>query len=325
METADLAALGPTTKPARPPAKTWLGRVVRFCAARFPLYPNVVVILAQFAVSYFALARLLVPGAPRAFVPLDFVLGGLMVGLLVFLLRTFDEIKDYKSDAINFPDRPLVSGVLDLADIRRLWQAIVVVLCAIAVPFWGRPVFWAFALTLVYTWLTFKWFFFEKQISASLPLALATHNELVYLWNLVALCLFLAPGEVPALGAVLFLVGDGLTATSWEIARKIRGTTQEDGYATYSKCWGPRVPVIVVSSLLAGATALMVSALSQKVALARIALFFAPAALVWLLFVATGIKFFRDTRTAPRFQLLSEGFKLAAMVGVTLAIVSPGT
>jgi 4-hydroxybenzoate polyprenyltransferase len=317
-------AAAPPNSAARTPAKTWVGRIGRFCAARFPLYPNLVVICLQFAVSFFALAKLFVPGAPRAIVPLDFALCGLMVCLFIFLLRTFDEIKDYASDAINFPERPLVSGVLSLRDIRLLWQVTIAILCALAVPFYARPVLWAFALTLVYTLLAFKWFFFEKQISASLPLALVTHNPIVYLWQLLALSFFLAPGEWPALWPVLYLVGDGMTGTSWEIARKIRGTEQEDGYATYSKCWGPRVPVVVVALLLAGASVLIVGALAQKLALARVALFWAPATVVWVLFVAKGVGFFRDTRQAPRFQFLAELFKLCAMVGVVLAMVFPG-
>src|SRR5262245_29207379 len=132
------------------PLFSWLGRMRLFVRQMFPVFPAQVATLGSFVLNYLILARFLVPKEP-AF--LELFCGGVSILLFNLMLRIFDELKDYESDKVNFPDRPLVRGVVSHGD---LFLAIALSLCtlfALQIPFLLRPVFPMFFIALLFSFL----------------------------------------------------------------------------------------------------------------------------------------------------------------------------
>lgn len=297
-------------------ASSWPVRVHRFTHQMFPVFPGQVAVAGGFLVSYLVLARILMPREFPAWEPL---VGALSTLLLVYLLRVFDEIKDYPTDKVNFPDRPLVKGVVSRRDINILVAVLIGVIFLLQIPFLGRPVIPAFLIVFAFCLLMFKWFFAEKAIRRSLPLALITHNPVVYLLQLYTLSFFASFSSAPP-AAIAYLVGEGLTGTAWEISRKIRGTSQEDTYTTYSKLWGPVVPVVLVAVLLLASWGLTFRyvALVHESPWAPWTWALPGAALIaW---VVNAARYVSKPRVAPPFRSIVEGFRIALTVSLLICV-----
>jgi 4-hydroxybenzoate polyprenyltransferase len=298
----------------------WLRGVREFNRQMFPVFPNGAVLFAQFALNYVLVARVLLP-EPQAPEWQALVFGGLSSVLFTYLLRVFDEIKDYHSDHVNFPDRPLVRGPLGLRGARHLWGAVVVLLVLLQLPFVARPVLVGFLIVVAYSFLSFKWFFMEDEIRTSLPKALLTHNPIVYLYQLYLLSFFGLPFlTVGLLPATLFVIGDTMAWTGWEIARKIRGTEEETAYTTYSKIWGPTAATLLVVLLLAGSWAVTMTTVRAALRSNLVLLFWIPPALVLAFTLFKALGYIRDPRKAPPFRTLVESFKIATFAAVTLTL-----
>ncbi len=117
------------------PAKTWPGRVWRLTRERFPIFPNITLLWLQFAITFSLLHHFFMfdpQSQSKIFSWADFAFGSVSSVLFVYLLRVFDELKDYKTDVIDFPDRPLAAGLISLRDTRLLWIVTSVVLVLLA-------------------------------------------------------------------------------------------------------------------------------------------------------------------------------------------------
>lgn len=307
-----------------PTAKTWLGRVWNFNKQMFPFYPNVVIFLLQFSLNYLILCKLLPPdGIVRPLTGsawLDIIAGSFSLVLFIYLFRCFDEVKDYPTDVVNFPDRPLVSGVLSLKDIYTLQLVVLITLFAINLAIgWGREVLAGFAIIIVFTLAAGRWFFFEKQIRPSLPLALVTHNPILYLYQIYILSFFTLRPEIVALPVVLFLIGDALPGTAWEISRKIRGRQQEDNYTTYSKIWGIYTPVVLVGVFMVAAWGLTLYAF-KSVGPSWISYLWIPSALAISYLMWQAVRFWRSPDVAPKFRVTVETFKFLLLMAFMAAL-----
>lgn len=298
---------------------SWLGRLSRFVSQMFPVFPAQIATLGSFVLSYLILSRFL---APKKMVPIELFCGGLSIVLFNLLLRVFDELKDYESDKRNFPDRPLVKGVVSHSDLYLGITVITCLLLGLQIPFLLRPVFPTFLVTLVFSFLTYKWFFFERAIRASLPLALVTHHPIVFFFQLYTLSFFASPLGAPS-AAIVFVFGLALGGTCWEISRKMRGRQEEGSYTTYTKIWGPAASsgllaaLVVASFLMTLLPLLGVSHVRAWLVLgAWIAPLAAAANLFWLL-----IRFNRDPRKAPPLRKAVELYDLALLVAVLVAVV----
>ena len=171
----------------------------------------------------------------------------LSIVLFMLLLRVMDEFKDYEDDLINYPERPLPSGRVKHADLRPLLAGIFLLI--LALNLYNTTIFVGALGVLGYSTLMFKWFFFKDKIRSSLPLALITHNPIVYIYFIY---LFLAytqmdPGYSPL--SLLIILPLGAAITNWEISRKIRLAENESSYTTYSKIWGRKGAVAIALGL----------------------------------------------------------------------------
>lgn len=157
------------------------------------------------------------------------------ISLGSLLLRIMDELKDYEDDKKNFPQRALPRGAVHIADLK-------VLMIVVAIAMLGLNLFHPWAaigviVLLFQSWLMLKWFFAENKIRSSLPLALATHHPIVLTYYIyLAMIYFLFH---PFYSASLFIIpGSALLFTHWEVSRKMRSTSGEDAYTTYTKLWG---------------------------------------------------------------------------------------
>lgn len=159
------------------------------------------------------------------------------------LIRVMDEFKDYEDDLKNFPERPLPSGRVYKSDLHVLgWLTIVTALFFSCI---SMVTLKAALIVLFYSFLMLKWFFMEKTIRKSLPLALVSHHPVVFLhfgYLLVSLGAWNASFNLEEGLLVMPLL---FIFTNWELSRKIKMPIEETAYTTYSKVWGPRVAIII--------------------------------------------------------------------------------
>lgn len=95
--------------------------------------------------------------------------------IFFFLLRLFDELKDYSTDAKIHPDRPLITGLISLRGAKKAVEVCLLtsLLLFIIVSIKGSI---AFLLCLVYLLLMYKEFFIGKYLRQSLLLYAITHT-----------------------------------------------------------------------------------------------------------------------------------------------------
>jgi 4-hydroxybenzoate polyprenyltransferase len=185
---------------------------------------------------YFSARLLFGAGGPA--VTLASALGMLSLFFFLLFLRLSDEIKDYDTDKVLFPQRPVPSGKVRLRDVRILWWIALGLLVLLnATPLNFNPFF---AVILLYALLMYFYFFLRNVISRSLILALLTHNPVMYLFQIYVILLLGReyPLNVMFPEAFLLSVLFYLPGLVWEMGRKIRAREEETEYETYSKVFG---------------------------------------------------------------------------------------
>ena len=186
------------------------------------------------------------------------------------------------------------------------------------VPFLLRPVLRWMIVCLGFCFLMLKWFFAEKKIRKSLPLALATHHPIVFLFQLYVLSFFGNPTQLPG-QALQFVFGTGLCATAWELGRKMRGTKQETSYTTYTKIWGVRGASAVMGAVVTASLLLTYFPLSDVSGSdAARAAWLLPAA-GWIAMMVQLVRFVRKPQKAPALLKTAEAYGLLTLLGMMLA------
>ncbi len=154
------------------------------------------------------------------------------------VIRCADEVKDYDTDLLNNPDRPVASGRVLLSDVKILGYTLTVVLSLAAYSISTHP--WLITFCLIYLWLFYKFFYAPNLLGNDLILALITHNPLLLVVNLTAISLACDAYDVDLYTGrnLAFAVFLWLPAFIWETGRKLRIEEQETGYQTYTKVLG---------------------------------------------------------------------------------------
>ncbi len=169
----------------------------------------------------------------------NFLIPAFSTFLLLLYYRVSDEFKDFKTDQQFFPDRPIPSGRLFLADLKVMLMGLSSF--SLLFNFYFPSALKEFLLAFVFTVLMGKWFFMEKIISKNRLIAFITHapvgfflywyteiyllNDLGVSWDLAEKCTLIA-----------FIVLPGFT---WEILRKTYLPQDEmPGYQIYSTMLG---------------------------------------------------------------------------------------
>lgn len=214
-------------------------RLLVYLSEMFPITSFAGTMLTGLA---FQLIYIRLYGLPAQF-HYQMILSSIVITSVSLLIRVMDEFKDYPDDLRNFPHRPLPSGRVLPSDLKVLgWFCLFMVLVLSV----GHIKLLGFAVMMLgYTFLMLKWFFIEKKMRQSLPLAFISHHPIV-LFNIVyVIYSMLLTYEGLDWNKVPYVLPVALIFTNWEVSRKIRAPEQETAYTTYSMIFGPRVAISI--------------------------------------------------------------------------------
>ena len=215
-----------------------LNRLRCYYKEMFPLPSRLMVGMIVFFEIYFII--LLNYGIDRFQVSIQEFTGAFTLFSFYMYLRIADDFKDFETDRVLFPHRPLPSGRVKKEDLFlacSFFQLLTVVLNLI---FMNNLPFFLFLYA--YGFLMSRWFFKKHLIQNSLPLALVTHNPVQMVMNLYTVSFTCIKYDLNPFSWVTFLVLWTLYFPSliWEVSRKIRAPEDETDYTTYSKLFGYR-------------------------------------------------------------------------------------
>ncbi len=202
----------------------------------YPIIPRLLLGFIVFLEIYFII--LLNYGIHSFQISLQEFVGGFTVFAFLMWLRIADDFKDYETDILLFPNRPLPSGRVKKKELFFVCLIVQIITFALNAIFMNNILF--FIILYVYGYLMSKWFFKRSKIQKSLPLALVTHNPVQMIINLYVISFTVIKYELSPISLTNFLVLFTLyfPALIWEVSRKIRAPKDETDYTTYSKLFG---------------------------------------------------------------------------------------
>jgi len=213
-----------------------LKRLHIYMKERYPLVARLILGLIVFLEIHFII--LLNEGVTSFNIGIQEFVGAYTVFAFLLWLRIADDLKDFETDKILFPDRPLARGAVYKKDVMILCVIVQAIAVVLNVVFMNNMIF--FCILYAYGYLMSKWFFQRAKIQPSLPLALVTHNPVQMFVNL-----YIISFTVIKYGLRPFTITTVMTlwtlyfpALIWEVSRKIKAPKDENDYTTYSKLFG---------------------------------------------------------------------------------------
>jgi len=166
------------------------------------------------------------------------IVGAYTVFAFLLWLRIADDLKDFETDKVLFPDRPLARGAVYKKDVVILCAIFEVIAVILNIVFMNNIIF--FCILYFYGYLMSKWFFQKAKIQPSLPLALVTHNPVQMFVNLYIISFTVIKYDLSpfTITTVMTLWTLYFPALIWEVSRKIKAPKDENDYTTYSKLFG---------------------------------------------------------------------------------------
>lgn len=213
-----------------------LKRLHIYTKEMYPILPRLLLGFIIFGEIYFII--LLNGGITSFNLGIQEVVGGFTIFSFLFWLRIADDLKDYETDSVLFPERPLPSGRVTKKDLKIFVSCLIAVTAVLNAVFMNNFLF--FAILYVYGSLMAVWFFEKYKIQKSLPLALVTHNPVQLILNIYIISFTCIKYSLPGVTATTVLAAFTLyfPALIWEVSRKIRAPGEETEYVTYSKLFG---------------------------------------------------------------------------------------
>lgn len=252
-----------------------------------------------------------VPPAERTF-HAAWIPATLIPALHLFLLRVFDEHKDFESDRVNNPNRALQRGVVQLSQIRAL--GIASALLQAVLFFSLRPsteTVICFVALWIWTLLMAREFFAAEWLKRHFFLYAFSHLLITPL--ILLLCSRMA-GTPPSYDLSLIALGI-LSGFIYEVARKTKAPAEETGDQSYSKLWGRpfSCAILAVTGIflsLNGAVIFQKAGLTGWIPTALL------AALLILHFLSLG-KFLK--KPTPKARRSNEG--TSALIGLAIFLI----
>jgi hypothetical protein len=210
----------------------------------FPLHVRVPINALNFAFIYLGLQA--IAGVRPMRISWHTVAGALTVQLLWFMIRLYDEPKDFESDVAlaragdrRFMNRPLVTGRVKLEDIAALRWWVTGILFALNLPIRSPVPLLGLLVAFGYLSLTYKWFFWPK-LRDHVLLVFATHMPNALVIEIYTLAVFIGEFGTAGLGGstLHLLLALWAQAAAFELSYKIRLPADETMLNTYSKALG---------------------------------------------------------------------------------------
>jgi len=241
------------------------------------------------------------------------ILGSFNAFTIALILRLMDELKDLDIDCRLFCGRPVPSGQVHASDIK--FSLIITVVLFALVNMIVQTAFWSALGLLTYSFLMFRYFFLPNRLHEKLLVNLATHNPIVALLLLYFIHLHASwqglKTETLFQFQSIVLVGMywGLFL-SWEIARKIRYSREENEYVTYSRIFG-RTGATLIAGLVQSFSCLAGLWLSYHSGFSPV--YVGVLLIGFVMLVITYVRFLRSELPSSR-QLKTAAERYAAIV-----------
>jgi len=229
----------------------FLSRWWQFLKERFEPIGSSVTILAFFAANAVMAYPVQQPfgfGSARAFA------GFVLIWLIFFHMRLFDEVKDYSFDKEHNPERPLARGLIDLLEFGVITLIVILTETAIAANL-GWQVLVSYSFVLAFTLLMRMEFFVGEWLKPRLELYAISHTFSASLMGILIFSIVTSMYPVQAENFfIFFALANWFVFNVFEFGRKTFGREEErckdDSYSTRL---GPTGAVILLlSNLLAG-------------------------------------------------------------------------
>lgn len=160
------------------------------------------------------------------------------ISLFFLKLRFYDEIKDYETDKIINPDRPLARGLITIKETKGFIFVclVLIVLCFALVSVKSLV---AIVLTLIYGLLMYHEFFISKLIRPHLTTYATSHTVVTFFLSVSIICAYRDqyPWQLTPMH-YSFALMSWLLFNVFELGRKTYQASEErEGVDTYSKIW----------------------------------------------------------------------------------------
>ena len=228
-------------------ARAW----ITFTSERFPLHVNGLMIVA------FTLGNV---GLAKAVTWEDLTWMSLIPLLLCFSfffrLRCFDEIKDYETDLVINPHRPLARNLLSIPQVKRVIYCLTVLEILLA---WIAGNWLAHGIAVAYSFLMYKEFFIGEKIRPHLTLYAVTHTFVSIILGYSIMSTVIDPATGLSSSALLWAgVINWPLFNLFEFARKTYSLSEErEGVDTYSSLYGVHGALLLCFSQVALALSLL--------------------------------------------------------------------
>lgn len=211
-------------------------RLYIYFKERYPLIARFLLGVIVFGEIYFII--LLNYGVLEFRLGMQELTGAYTVFAFLLWLRIADDLKDFETDKVLFPDRPLASGRVYKKDVIIACVFFQVIAVVLNIIFMNNLLF--FAILYGYGFLMRNWFFQRAKIQPNLIAALITHNPVQMIVNLYIISFTVIKYQLNpfSITTLLTLWTLYFPALIWEVSRKIRAPKDETEYTTYSKLWG---------------------------------------------------------------------------------------
>ncbi|MBT9558942.1 MAG: hypothetical protein IV100_23120 [Myxococcales bacterium] len=284
-----------------------------YLAERFPVGAYLVLVGAMVAATLSAASW--ATHAPVAFWPV-LPLGIASVLLGFFVLRVFDEHKDWDRDRIAHPDRVLSRGLITLPTLARagLVAAAVSVLSAFAMGLHAG--LWMVA-ALGFSVLMRYEFFASEWLRDHIVVYAITHNPVVALLMMVPLAGAAGGSPIGDSGVLTWLGLASVSSLGFEVGRKLRAPENEKPMQdTYTQSLGISRAVALTLVIHAGSAVLALLLLKSPWTQGA-----AVALMAWAVATALG---FQRSPTPKRAKGVELGATLLALGLYILVVVDAG-
>jgi len=253
-----------------------------------------------------------------------YLTGGLVILTVFFHLRIFDEIKDYQTDLMVNPQRPLARGLISVEEAKKTALGLIlaeILLSGAA----GIPALLAINMVIIYSLIMYREFFIGKWLRPHLTTYALLHTLIsclmsVFIFSAVT-GLYL--WQIP-ISYLIFVLVSWMIFNIFEFGRKTFSPGEEKSLVdSYSKSFGPwgAISLVLLMATVAVWAAFYLGSLFQL----NIVFFFALGGLFGLLFISSLLyAICRNTRTAKIFRLLCSIFILFYNVIITIFVVNSG-
>lgn len=228
---------------------SFVQRFLQYQKERFPflLQGTLIACFTFSAISYSRISR-----GMTGFITIpDFVVTAFITITLFFLLRLFDEIKDYEDDVKFRKYLPVARGLISLQEIKRM-STITILLQVIVISLYKSILLPIYALCLFYMLLMRVEFFVPNWLKERQVVYILSHMLIIPLVDIFASAMDWKVNNVAApIGLTFFFIVSFLNGLVLEIGRKMRSAKNEEfGVVSYTKLWGiKRGPIIWIMIL----------------------------------------------------------------------------